>query len=455
MPKILFFILIGLIVSFGFMDAQAAVSLSVTPVSGGSSLRFGRVSSGEETSQEVRIRVVSNDGQQYQVFHRLADSFLNEKNVPLGSGAVSTYTLIGSNGSGTLYAQNPETLGYTDQLLYSSASSGEGDNFTAVYVVNGDRAGATGNFFGRVQYAVRPIGGSGQDTVILNVTVDVSGDLSIEVNGAFSADIVRLASKEDQARDAFVRLSFRDHLGGEIKFYQEVGPFPQDEVFTEMDAGGILYTTSGSDKGELFPAAPSVLERRRTLIYSSQAKEDTFYVHFALNPEVVGRQRAGIFKGQLHYTAETQEGQSQYAIDLEAQIDPVFAIEIDLPPEGLSFDDLLPDGQPVLREIGVEVKSNLGKPYMVLQNVTTALTNEKGEVVPGEYFTVQGKMGNEGRGKMVYSDFRPVPVGEDTVFFSDNKGSSSRFKMIYRLRPFSGMAPGSYNTSVRFSLGEL
>lgn len=152
---------------------------------------------------------------------------------------------------------------------------------------------------------------------------------------------------------------------------------------------------------------------------------------------------------------ETAQSEKRYPIDLEVEIDPVFAIEIDLPPEGLSFDRLLPDSQPVLREVGIEVKSNLGKPYMVMQNVATALTNEKGAVVPGEYFTIKGQGLGEKNGKVVYTDFRPVSVGEDAVFFSDNNGSPSRFKMIYRLRPFSRMAPGGYNTAVRFSLGEL
>ncbi|MCK5014955.1 MAG: hypothetical protein KAS66_14175 [Candidatus Omnitrophica bacterium] len=456
MRKVAILIFIALIITIGFVDAQSALNLSVTPLSGGNSLRFGRISSVIEVNKEVRIRISSTDGKQYQVFHRLADPLINEKNVPLGSHVISTYTLLGSNASGTLYAQNLEKIGFADQLLYSSGTGGQSDSFTVAYAINGDCLKATGNFFGRIQYTARPIGGTSQDDVILNVTAEVSGDLRVEVEGSSTPDAVRLKLKSDRDKEGFVRLSFRENLGGEIRVFQEAELFPQDELFSEIDNDLIMVTVSGSKKGELFPSTPTALTRKRILIYSSQESEDVFYVNFILNEGAIDRQQVGIYKGRLRYTVETGDSQQEIAgIDLEVEVEPIFAIEVDLPSGGLSFERLLPDSQPILREVDVHVKTNLGRPYMVMQNIASPLTNETGNVMPDEYFTMKMDLLDSQSGKVMYSDYQSVSRSDHPIFTSDNKGSPSRFKVVYRLRPFSGMVAGGYSTAIRFSLGEI
>ncbi|MFA5261790.1 MAG: hypothetical protein WC450_11240 [Candidatus Omnitrophota bacterium] len=455
MRKIAVLILSALIITLGFVDARAEINLSVMPVSGGNSLRFGRIFPGSEVNQEVRIRVTSTDGNQYQVFHRQADPFINEKNAPLGNDVISTYTLVGSNSSGTLYAQNVERMGSADQLLYTSGSGGESDNFTVAYAIDANRVSATGNFLGRIQYTVRPIGGAGQNNVILNATVEVSGDLTIEVEGSSTADTVRLQSKEGRDKEAFVRLRFRENLGQEIKVFQEAEPFPQDDLLAEIGENVILFAVSGSTKGEMSPQAPSRLMRKRSLVYSSRENEDTFYINFTLNQDPVEQQKAGIYKGRLRYLIETGQAEHPFDIALEVQIDPVFSIEVDLPSGGLNFERLLPSSPPITSEVNVQVKTNLGRAYAVMQSIVSPLTNEKGDVMPGEYFTIKGEVLGGTAGRAVCEDFCPAVTGENAIFFSDNKGAPSRFKMIYRLRPFPGMAAGSYTTSIRYSLGEM
>lgn len=418
-------------------------------------MRFGRISSGIEVSQEARIRVSSSEGTQYQVFHRLLDPLVNEKNVPLGNDVISTYTLLGSNASGTLYAQNVERIGFGDQLLYSSASGGESDNFTVVYAISSDRINATGNFFGRIQYAVRPVGGASQDDVILNMTVEVSGELKIEVEGSSTPDTVRLKLKGDRDREGFVKLGFRENIAGEIRAFQEVEIFPQDEFFTGINENLILYTASGSTKGELSPHVPTALTRKRSLIYSSRAGEDTFYINFILNENDMGQQRAGTYKGKLKYIVEAGQDRREKDISLEVEVEPTFIMEVDLPTGGLSFDRLLPDSQPSIREVDVQVRTNLGKPYMVTQSIASPLTNETGAQMPGEYFTMKIEPVDGQSGKGMFADYQPVPGSDHPIFASDNKGSPSHFKVIYRLRPFEGMAAGDYSTSIRFSLGEI
>ena len=70
MRKVSILTIVVLIITLGFADAEATLNISVAPLTGGNSLRFGRISSGDEISKEVRIRISSTDGRQYQVFHR-------------------------------------------------------------------------------------------------------------------------------------------------------------------------------------------------------------------------------------------------------------------------------------------------------------------------------------------------------------------------------------------------
>lgn len=448
-------VIIAITVVLVAVDSHAALNLSVSPLNGGNNLRFGRVPSNGEVNKEVRIRITATDGNQYQVYHRIVGSFLNEKSVSLNINSFSTYTLSGSNSSGTLYAQNPERMGFTDQLLYTSGSGGTSDSFTAVYTVDGSRMGASGSFFGRIQYIARPIGGASQDNVILNVTIEASGEFKIEISGSSTTDSVRLNLQSERSKEGYVEFAFSDNFGQDIRIYQEVEPFLQDELFNEIDNDTVLFIASGKAAGDLLPRALTGLTRKRILIYSSQENEDTFRMNYVLNQEVMERQKAGTYKGQLQYIVEENYSERVYNVQLEVKVEPVFAIEVDLPPQGLRFDRLLPDSQPIIRVIEVKVKTNLGRPYMVMQSVTSPMTNEKGATLPDQYFTFKGELLDQRVGKLIGADYKQVPQGETSLYTSDNKGSPGRFNVSYRLKPYSTMIPGNYTTSIRYSLGEI
>jgi len=235
---------------------------------------------------------------------------------------------------------------------------------------------------------------------------------------------------------------------------QEVEPVPQDELFTEIDENVVMFIASGATDAEMQPRALTSLTRKRAVIYSSQKKEDSFQVNFILNPDGIERQKSGIYMGHLKYIVRTDQSEQQFDISLEVKVEPVFAIEVDLPSEGLSFERLLPNSPPTIREVEVQVKTNLGKPYMVMQNAVSPLTNDKGNEMPDQYFTYKGELLGQGKGKMIDTDYRQVPRGESLLYVSDNKGSPSRFKVNYRVRPYSAMVAGDYTTSIRYSLGE-
>ena len=68
---------------------------------------------------------------------------------------------------------------------------------------------------------------------------------------------------------------------------------------------------------------------------------------------------------------------------------------------------------------------------------------------------MKGELVETDRGKMVMTEFAPVEQGEAPIFFSDQKGSSAKFKMFYRLRPYATMEAGDYSSAIIYSLGEM
>jgi len=452
--KFRYILILAFMLSFP-VRSDAALSLSVTPVQGGTSLRIGRLVDGQEVNKEVRIRITSSDGKQYQVFQRLSNPLTNERGQALNRDAIKSYSIVGSNSAGSLYLQNIENLSAGDQLLYSSNPAGTGDTFTVVYSFLADRIGASGDFFGKIQYTLRAVGASGHDDVFLNVFLEASGNLKFEVEGSTFKGAVHLDTQSEKNRSGFVRLSFDGNNAQGIKIYQEVEIFPQNELFRELREAALVFVATGNVRGILHQNERSALTRKRTLLYSSNAEEDNFDVQFALEESLLNELKAGNYKGRVRYIVDTDSGQEIYPINLEINIHPIFNLTIDLPPGGVSFTRLFPSSPSQEKEVLVHVFSNLGKPYMVMQSLASALTNEKGVVIKNDYFTMREDLIEGEMGKVAHSDYHAVKDGDSTIFYSDRQGSPASFKVRYRLRSYPEISPGDYTTSIVYSLGEM
>jgi len=223
-------ILLIIYVSFflGLIPPQsfAAVTLSVTPAEGGNSLRFGRVGTLSSEDKEVRIRVTSDSGQQYQVFQRMGP-LVNEKGERLEHTALLTGGLIGSNAQGTLYIQDTEPLGFSEQQIYSSDPSGMSDSFVVFYRVDPEALNVSGSFQGQMFFTVRPIGEGNIDETVLTVTLEVGGDLKVETAGNAGATRVRISTDQPPVADEVFSISFTNNVEGKsIKIYQSIDIFP-------------------------------------------------------------------------------------------------------------------------------------------------------------------------------------------------------------------------------------
>ncbi len=435
------------------LESEATLSLDASPVRGGSSLRFGRVDSSKMASQEVRIRASSDEGNQYQIFQAMIEPFSNEKGEFLHASALQSYAITGSNAFGSLYNQQIANMKNADDLLYSSSPTGQSDSVTMVYTINPENINLSGRFSGKILYTMRPVSGGAQKQAYIDVFLEISEDFKIQTQASSGKSLVRLKTKSPVDVEGYLTISFSGNFGERVNVYQEIDRFPASELNEDIGKEAIRFSVTGSKDADIKYSTPSALSRRM-LIYSSSLSSDELTVHYLLDEQALAKEKAAVYKGQIKYIVEKQGSFQTILLDVEVVVDPVFELLVSFPQGEPRFDNLLPNSPPQVREAVVEVKTNLGKPYAVVQKISSPLANEKGFVFKKDFFDMKVEDA-DGVGKNNFEQFEPVPQEEQVIFTSDLKGNSCKARVYYRLRPYPQMDPGNYLTSIVYSLGEM
>jgi len=436
-----------------YTASEAALTLSAAPVRGGSSLRFGRVDSAVPVNQEVRIRMTSDEGNQYQVFQAMIEPLTNERGERLHPAALQTYSITGSNSLGTLYLQQLSSMKQVDDLLYTSNRTGQSDLLTMVYTLDSSRVNASGRFSGKILYTLRSISGSSQKQIYLDVFLEVSEDFKVTTQGSSGKELVRIDAQGRGEKEGYFKISFSGNLGDELNIYQEIERLPANEFNEEIGRDVLQAVVVGPKDGAIKNPSPSPFSRRM-LIYSSQEASDDFVVQFLLDSEAVAKQKAGDYRGQIKYVFERKGSLKTVLLNVVVTVEPVFEMVVNFPQGQPHFENILPNGPPQIKEAIVDVKTNLGRPYMIIQKFSSPLANEKGDLFKEEFFNIKVEK-EKGEGKVAFEEFTKVPLEEKAIFQSNAKGDPCTVKVLYRLKPYPEMVAGNYMTSIVCSLGEI
>ncbi len=452
LPYLLFLIFFGL----APVSTYAVTNLSVNPVEGGNSLRFGRVDNQSVANKEARIRIISNDGKQYQIFQRILEPLVNERGYSMNPSGITTYTLNASNSAGTLYVQEPTSFGYSDQLLYTSNPNGDSDSFQVVYNIDKNKIEQSGDYLGKLQYVLRPIGAGSVEDAVLNMSFEVSKENKFTIEGSSGKQSVKLSTHNGKDQTGYVKIGYEGNPG-DLRIYQDVLEFPHNELDEDLLPGSLVFSTHelAGDQGQLSYLNPVSLERKHQLLYSASENSGSFIVDFALDDKTLTNQKAGYYRGKIRYTIEKGDRPETVDFDLNIEVTPIFNLDVQYPSDGLRFSKLLPGTPSQIKEIKVVVNTNLGKPFMVTQNINSSLTSEKGEKIPSDAFRMKIEVLEGQTGKTEFNDFSAVPSGTVPILFSDIQGTLTTFRVLYQLSPYPEMQPGDYNLAVMYSLSEM
>lgn len=451
----------GIITFFNIGQSYAEFNISVRPYDGGFELRFAEIErfSPIDTEKEVTVTVNSDIGKRYQVIQSLLDPLTNTEGVTLPGEAFTIYTLKGSNATGTLGLDSAVPVMAGRTLIYNSNESGMSDSFTIVYTLRYSLVKAPGLYRGRLNFFLEPIDSTeAPATVKLDVEVDIEIPAKIEVSTLTGSKIITLELPEKETLPAEVTISIQGQQQGQYKILQVVEPLI-DQEGKELTQG-VYFLVKGGKNGIIAQAGETMLRQGRTLLYtsSSRGEDAEIKVTYSLKEGLKSARYRGKISHYIEGPVVYPKGGLIDALQLEVDIEPIFKLKAVPQMGSIHFGDIRP-GKLQQSEVLIEVETNLAEPYQVSQRLLSLLTNQQGQTVPQEAFTVRTVALEEkgAQGTLKYLLKTPAKEGQMVVFVSNSEGKPESFKIIYELNVTRRMdvKPGDYSAQIVYSMSAL
>ncbi|MEI8350233.1 MAG: hypothetical protein WCI77_08780 [Candidatus Omnitrophota bacterium] len=452
---IVFFCFLGLLAS---PSSWAANSLTVLPIDGDTSLRFSRTASFARQSRQVKIRINSDLSKKYEIRQRLLDPLRNDQGVFIDREAINFYTLQGSNASGSLYQLSPVPLDTMEQVIYTSSANGNSDSFIVAYEFDNSKINASGNFLGRILYTLKPIeGGMSEETFILNVYLTIEQQLEVKITtSSQGADLLRISASDNNAQGN-ITISLTGKTRERIQIIQQIEEPLRNEKNESFPNEALSFLVS-AQTGQTLYASPTNITLKTIPIYTSdaQGENDIVTINFNIDLNRLNTVGSGIFQGMIVYTLESNGVMlKRLPLKIQINIERVFEIAVEADTAGgLYFSNVTEENSPIEKEVILKIKTNMTKPYSIVQKMAAPLTNNQGDVIPAELFTYLGEIGEGQKGEVLCSQWVPVKLGDTVVFNSNANGDASVIRMKYSLKVPIDTKAGDYRAQISYALVE-
>jgi hypothetical protein len=353
-------------------------------------------------------------------------------------------------------------------MLYTSNSAGTGDSFQLIYTITPKPDQIAGSYYGRIAFVLIPVDSSESQVV---VTMNIYGELTAGAMGAVAigtpsgqrrisikSEKMGFGKEDASANTSQVGFQISSPFGARYRIYQKCeGHGVVSDKGDGFDLNLVGVGVSGGNQG-LAAQVPSLQESlSKQLLYTSDnnGSPDQFIVSYAPGKEF-RLQKPGFYRGRLSYLLETENSRGVIetkvldTYDLALEIAPLFDINVTTDGvEGINlrFGEVSYKSGPKESGVDIEVVSNLGERYQVVQKVYSPMMNESGDRVPPDDFTVTAD----------YLGAKEVPAkeGEMVVFDSGPQGASSRVTLTYRLTMRPDSKGGRYSAQLGYSLVQL
>ena len=459
--KIIIFSLLLVASGIFCSPAQAAFDLSYTLDEGGYRLEFDRIN----FSRGITFSTLNDTLSRYEIRQRIESPIRSRDNpsVTIGNNFV-VRGFRGSNKYGDLRIPTGDIAVKNDELIYVSNPAGAADVFTLVYAITNSQELAPGYYTGRISLILNPINSSAMPvTKVIEVYVNIpndGGSLSVTVAAAEGASSIILNPLDtfDLRGTANAVVTINSSFNGPFRIMQM---FPQPIQSGEgkfIDNSNLLFSVPDASKG-VAVNQPTPISNNIQTIYSSRpdgSADKAFTIAYSLADPL--SLVAGNYRSRIQYLLESAGKQINLgALDLEIRQERIFEISISPQDQRYSIDfaNLKPSDGPRLNEVLIEVKSNLGRPYQVTQNVLSELVSSKGDKIPAKYFSLQTLSVDNTKGNLKIASKIPVEKGNALLFVSDTNGSTDKFKVIYELICPVDLMAGNYSSRITYTLTEI
>jgi hypothetical protein len=443
-------------------QAFAAFDLSYLLDQGGSRLEFDR----SNFSRGITFSTLNDTpNNRYEIRQRIENPLRNRDNPSLTIG--NNFVVRGFRGSnryGDLRLPTGDIAVRNDELIYVSDQAGTADSFTLVYAITNSQELAPGYYTGRISLVLNPISSSALPvTKVIEVYVNIpndGGSLSVSVAPAEGASSIILNPLETNdlrgASNAVVTIN--SSFNGPFRIMQMLPAPIQSGDGKFIDNHQLLFSIPDATKGVAINSPTPVSNNIQT-IYSSRpdgSADKAFTIAYSLADPL--SLVAGNYRSRIQYLLESSGKQINLgALDLEIRQERVFEIAISPQDQRYSIDfaNLKPADGPRFNEVLIEVKSNLGRPYQVTQNVLSELMSSTGEKIPDKNFSLQTLAVDNTKGSLKIANKTTVEKGNTLLFVSDANGTADKFKVIYELICPVDLRAGNYSSRITYTLTEI
>lgn len=106
-------------------------------------------------------------------------------------------------------------------------------------------------------------------------------------------------------------------------------------------------------------------------------------------------------------------------------------------------------------ELIIDIVSDVGTQYQIVQTLLEPLANARGNMIPQDAFYFYGIRGSNHLGTLLAEQETPLMTGRRVIYTSNQTGNTDTFKLVYMLKPPFNVPAGTYRGRIAFTLEPL
>ncbi len=256
-------------------------------------------------------------------------------------------------------------------------------------------------------------------------------------------------------RNEEVRVTINTTEGMPYRITETVNQVPTDvRTGKTLPLNSFFQFSPSSTVGRLetvleSPVAPGV----KQIYTNSTGEADEFFLVF--NVRLGEDQPGGLYRTQITFTAEAlSPGSASFSprvvvMNVDIEIPQTFRMTTRSARGGKELDlgRVRKDGDSVSAVYRIDVDSNIGTEYRIIQQMTESLSSPEGETIEAGAFAWSLAQGN-GSG----SEAKPIAASPEILYRSDAQGNGDALQIQYTAAPPAGQKAGVYRGMLAFKV---
>lgn len=251
-------------------------------------------------------------------------------------------------------------------------------------------------------------------------------------------------------RNEEVTLTVTSDRGAQYRISQTVYQPLTNEFGNTIPQGAFIVFSPSNPLGTLRTQLETPITMGQVSIYTSNTAGDTDSFVLVFNVKVPEDQPGGVYHTQMTFTAELVNAQSGVSpsivtMDVRVEITPDFRIAIQNVRGGryLEFERISKDRPTGSSALKIEIESNIGTKYRIIQQLTEPLVSSEGFSLDESRLSFVSSGGARAQ---------EVSESPEVIYTSSETGQGDVIQLQYQLTPGESQKAGIYSGNISFKI---